>query len=214
MLKNLLSEHAAAKKLLVWDSTTGIGFLPVTESASEVYNKEYFEKYEGYAQTEMGEAITKFRAEFVRKHHKGSVIDVGIGSGAFVSAHGNAHGFDVNPVAIQWLKERNMWADPLTCSPRPVALTFWDSLEHILNAADYVMSATTWVFMSIPIFDGRKHVLKSKHFRPDEHYWYWSYKGITAWMGTLGFGVVSYSLKEVELGRDGIMTFAFKRIFN
>jgi hypothetical protein len=68
-----------------------------------------------------------------------------------------------------------------------------------------------WVFLSLPIFRDAEHALGSKHFRPDEHCWYFSLEGLVFAMKTCGFELVTHSRIESELGREGIGTFAFKR---
>ena len=34
------------------------------------------------------------------------------------------------------------------------------------------------VFLCLPLFTGPEHVLRSKHFRPEEHCWYWTRDGL------------------------------------
>jgi hypothetical protein len=65
--------------------------------------------------------------------------------------------------------------------------------------------------MSIPIFSGKDHALASKHFRPDEHYWYFTKVGLMGFMLGLGFTCRSESSFEIALGREDIQTFAFRR---
>jgi len=68
-----------------------------------------------------------------------------------------------------------------------------------------------WLFVSLPIFRDAEHVLRSKHFRPQEHVWYFSRDGLIYAMKQCGFDLVSESNVETELGREDIGTFAFKR---
>jgi hypothetical protein len=54
-------------------------------------------------------------------------------------------------------------------------------------------------------------VLRSKHFRPTEHCWYFTRPGLVFAMKLCGFVLVSESNIETELGREDIGTFAFRR---
>lgn len=197
------------KENLVWLPEQGIGYYPVRDFLGIVYDKKYFDKYKGYAQTEIGKSITKSRMEFVAKYFDGVVVDIGIGCGQFVEARKNTLGFDINPFGVEWLKSRNLFADPYK-SPFPAA-TFWDSLEHIQNIQFLLENVREWVFVSIPIFQSCEHVLRSKHFRKDEHCWYFTHKGFLAWMDTQGFSPITVERFEMDLGREDIFTFAFKR---
>ena len=68
-----------------------------------------------------------------------------------------------------------------------------------------------WLFMSLPVFNDVDHVLRSKHFKPDEHFWYFTRDGLVAAMLMCGFKLVAESDVESELGREDIGTFAFRR---
>lgn len=194
---------------LVWWPERGMGYYPVPNHLAP-YDDEYFTKYERYARTSMGREITRERVSIVQGYLRNEkLIDVGIGCGAFVEAFPGASGYDVNPRAVEWLRGRNGYADPLVdpCD----AMTFWDSLEHLPDPARFVCRARRFVFVSLPIFESAEHVLASKHFRPDEHFWYWTDPGIRRWFDRLGFACLEASDVEVELGREGIKTYVFKR---
>jgi hypothetical protein len=205
--------HGWAREGLVWLPERGMGFLEVTE---QPYDAEYFEKYAGYAATEMGRAITESRLALVLRHiNRGSaVVDVGIGSGHFLEAAGELlpflGGYDVNPAGIAWLNARGLFRDPRRV---PVdVLTFWDVLEHIPDPATYLVRAREWVFCSLPIVPGDgPPPLDWKHLRRDEHVWYWTHDGFIAWMAEKGFDLEEFSYIEVQLGREDIGTFAFRR---
>lgn len=173
------------------------------------YGKAYFEHYESY-RDERAQKITAGRVEFVKRHHEGPLLDIGIGCGAFVTQHGNAHGFDVNPHAIQWLKDRNLYADQLQ---NYKALTFWDVIEHVKDPNSYFkrVQRDALVFVSIPIFKDLTKVRDSKHYKPGEHFYYFTESGFVEWMALYGFRLLERSDHETEAGRDSIVSFAFKR---
>ncbi|HEX6941042.1 MAG TPA: class I SAM-dependent methyltransferase [Longimicrobiales bacterium] len=195
---------------LIWLPERGMGFLPIT---ARPYDRAYWEKYERYARTDLGRELTRLRVELVRRHagSAASAIDVGIGCGQFVLARGaNTYGFDINPVAVVWLKDRRLWRDPREQSAD--ALTFWDSIEHIPDPAPLLQNAREWVFASLPIVPGDGPPRPEwRHYRPDEHCWYWTRRGFLAWMEAHGFRCVEHNTMESLAGREDIETFAFRR---
>lgn len=192
----------------VWCPDYGIGYYPVTD---QPYDAAYFEKYQGYADNKQGHLITAARAALVRRHATGATAcDVGIGCGAFIEAAGG-FGYDINPVGVEWLQLRGIYRDPRETLFD--SLTFWDSLEHIPNAADFVAAAREWVFCSLPIVPGDGPPPKNwKHLRRDEHCWYWTRAGLIRWLAERGFECVECNAMETLLGREDIESFAFRRV--
>lgn len=190
---------------LAWIPKLGIGYYPVR---SNPYDEAYFEAYNAIKATPIGLALNKARIDLVNKYTNGSVLDIGIGNGAFVEARDDTFGFDINPVAVKWLIDRNKYRHPFRGAQ---ALTFWDSLEHIHNPTLMLQGAKEFVFVSCPIYDDVEHVLRSKHFKPDEHCWYWTVQGLTTFMRIFGFEVQEMNRMETEIGREDIGTFVFKR---
>lgn len=193
-------------KFIKWSDELGIGFLPLEETP---YNQDYFDKYVRMAQTEMGKALNDARCAIVECYAKDlDLVDVGIGSGAFMDAM-DCHGFDINPVALKMLIETRRYLDPY-CNKVQCA-SFWDSLEHIADVERILANVADYIFVSLPIFDDLDHVRRSKHFRPDEHCWYFTKDGFQRFVEGHGFKVVSYGWIESELGREDIGTFVCKR---
>ena len=156
----------------------------------------------------------KGRLEFVDRHFQGALVDTGIGSGAFVElrlAHKRATwGYDVNPAGVDWLTERKLLVDPYRCPFD--AMTLWDVLEHIPHYPPLLANVRKWIFVSTPIYRDAEHVLRSKHFRPREHCFYFTQPGLVYAMKLCGFELVSESTFETDLGREDIGTFAFRRV--
>ncbi len=194
---------------LQWYPQQEYGFLDIQPRA---YDKAYFDKYVEYENTSRGKAITRSRIEFVDRWHSGPLIDIGIGSGHFVANRKETFGFDINPEGVLWLKERGLFRDPLdTIFP---AYSFWDSFEHIKNPDEILLSMPkgTKAFMSIPIFSDAAHVLRSKHFRPDEHFWYFTAVGLIKFMSARSFVCLDIERFEMNLGREDIRSFVFQKI--
>ena len=153
------------------------------------------------------------RFNFVERHYRGPLIDVGIGSGAFIELRRGrgrtTYGYDVNPVGIAWLEERMLLVDPHLVAFD--AVTLWDVLEHIPDFQSLLANVREWVFLSLPIFCDAEHALRSKHFKPEEHYWSFTRDGLVAAMKMCGFVLVTEGTMETQLGREDIGTFAFRR---
>lgn len=189
------------------------------------YDQAYFDRYASYEGTPIADRLNAARVSFVERHWKGTVVDIGVGSGAFIKTRSafaarcltaiperRTLGFDVNPVAVEWLKSVGLFADVHAGEWRSLpAVTFWDTLEHIPDFRPLIDNVVLWAFVSIPIFVGPFHALASKHFRKDEHCWYFTEAGLVRVFDELGFDCVERNTDETAAGRDGIGSFAFRR---
>lgn len=200
-----------ARSRLTWWPEIGIGYYPV-EVGIEPYDQQYFETFARNADSFIGQALMQARVEFVEQHYQGPLIDIGIGSGAFVEQRARSHrtyGYDVNHAGIGWLNDRNLFRDPYAVMFN--AATMWDVLEHIPDYPKLLANVREWLFLSLPIFRDVGHVLASKHYKPEEHCWYFTPEGLVFAMKQCGFALVAESTIETDLGREDIGTFAFKR---
>lgn len=185
----------------------GIGRYPVP--AARPYDESYFAKYQQLADTETGRALTLARIQLVERHYTGLVLDVGIGAGQFVDSRPETLGFDVNPAGVDWLNARGAYADLYANKWR--ALTMWDVLEHIDEPELAIQQATEFVFVSIPIFTDAGDILRSHHFRKDEHIFYFTDEGLRRWFTEQGFECVEQNTIECQLGRKGVASYVFSR---
>lgn len=201
---------------LCWNSAAGIGFYPVKPIE---YGKDYFEKYQRYGLTDMGILLNTCRIQLVNKYTNGNVLDVGIGSGSFLVGRDvflDKHctqGYDVNLYGIEFLKHNQAFFDIYVNSYYPFeCLTFFDSLEHIVKPSEILKKLSNqYVIVSIPIFKSVDHVLKSRHYRKDEHYYYFTESALINYMRLLKCELVEVSDFEIQAGREGIYTFVFKK---
>lgn len=197
---------------LVWLPEHGMGAYPVQENP---YDEAYWQKYEAYAATELGRQLNEARLRLLDRYAAvGAVCDIGIGCGQFVAALRAAgrvaFGWDVNPTAIEWLREREWLLDPYVGECR--AMTFWDSIEHIPDVERILARVGKYVFVSLPIFSDARHVLASKHFRKDEHVYYWTRSGFLCWMAEHSFRCIEHNTMESLLGREDVHSFVFERV--
>jgi len=193
---------------LVFIPELGIGHYPVPTD-NRPYGEIYFDRYVRMSSSIMGEELTKERISFVERHYTGFLLDVGIGSGQFVESRNDTFGYDVNPSSIKWLREKQLWMD--LYDRNVPAISFWDSLEHIDRPDIAVSKSSNWVFLSIPIFESGDAILHSKHFRKDEHIWYFTDYGIINWFHEQGFECREHNYNEIYIGREGIGSYAFQR---
>jgi len=200
-----------AQGRLMWFEELGYGFYPVENTP---YDQAYFDRYRGQADTKIGQALNKARCDLVRTWWTGSILDVGIGDGAFLRSRGGEHfdfGYDVNPAGVAYLEEQGRFAELYNPYPGHQVATFWDSLEHIENAHFALAQVGYMAFVSLPIFDDVQHVLRSKHYRKDEHHHYWTRIGFINFAGQCGFAVADQNSMESDIGREGIETFVLTR---
>ena len=201
---------------LVWLPEAGVGYFECEFAAAPPYDAAYFERYAAQAATPIGRALMAHRVKLVKQSVGGdpSVLDVGIGSGAFVEAMRSefydCNGFDVNPAGVAWLEARGLFRNLYRDGPFDV-VTFWDALEHIRDPRPALAACARWAFVAIPIFRDAAHVLASRHYRKDEHYWYFTRAGFRRFAASQGFEVVDIVATETALGRDDIETFVLRR---
>lgn len=182
----------------------GVSLVPPIE-----YGECYWAKYEVMEDTKVGYRLLNLRHEFRQRHAdpQWRNVDIGIGAGGFISYRGGGEGFDVNERAIEWLSVRDgLW----TKQPRET-LTFWDSFEHIPDPWELVALATEGVFVSMPIFESAEHCLSSKHYRPGEHLWYFTERGLIEQMRIHGMTLIERNRDEERFGREDIGSYYFAR---
>lgn len=192
---------------LFWVPRKGIGFYPV-KPEEEHYDQEYFDIYINYAESPIAEDLNNARVNLIKKYIDHGVLDVGIGCGTFIESCEGSIGTDVNTVGIKWLEDRDILWNGVPVK----AATFWDSLEHLPNPDEMLNKVREWAFVSLPIFKDVNHILRSKHFKPTEHRWYFTEEGFINWMYDKGFECVEMNRMEEELGREDIGTYVFKRV--
>jgi hypothetical protein len=175
------------------------------------YDDAYYNKCASYEGQEIANKINAGRIALVNKYvGTARVVDVGIGSGEFIKSRPNTWGHDVNPAGIEWLRRNDLWAKSLL----PFAgATFWDVLEHVPTPEEYLkqIQLHSFLFCSIPLFYALGAIRASKHYRPNEHLYYFTEQGFVDWMERHGFLLLGMQDFEIQAGRESIYSFAFKR---
>ncbi len=179
------------------------------------YDNNYFEHYVVLEDTEISKRINAVRTSITEKHVK-CLIDVGIGSGEFIKkSQCKTYGFDINQKGITWLKERNKFVDIYNeAIPKDVqGWTFWDCLEHVPEHSKIfnLLQKDQYLFLSLPYFENLDKIRESKHYKPNEHYYYFTQHGLIDYMKDCGFELVEYNCNETKAGRSNIIACCFKK---
>lgn len=190
---------------LIWWPHKGYGFQAPNQP--HPYDDKYFAHCQAQERTKVGRKLLLSRLDFLGGHGK-RVVDVGVGGGSFCEL-ADCSGFDINPNAVTWLKSVNRFHD-LERNECEIAC-FWDSLEHILSPEVLIKNVKREVFISMPIYESAEHVIKSKHYKPNEHLWYFTENGLIRWMNERGFYLVERNRDEERFGREDIGSYRFCR---
>lgn len=175
------------------------------------YNEDYFNKCLSYEDREIALKINRGRIGLVNHYFDGPVLDIGVGSGEFIKKRPKTYGYDINPVAVEWLKEHGRFSNRFEDF---MCFTFWDVIEHVPDPGKYFDRIPRWayVFTSIPVFEDLTKIRKSKHYRPNEHLYYFTKNGLINWMQHYGFLFLQMQDFEIDAGREDIYTFAFRKV--
>jgi hypothetical protein len=191
---------------LIWDVEAARGMCSVKPDHS-IYDEPYFSKFTSWGERPVGKLLNEARVSLVNRHvGRSIVLDYGCGACSFVRMRGVevTRGYDI----MAYSTERLRGLDALVRkSDKISAFTFWDSFEHLENPAEVLSSRPRFVFMSIPIFAGPSDVISSKHWKPGEHYWYFTERGLVGYMADLGYDLIERSRIEECYTREGIGTF-------
>ena len=174
------------------------------------YEGQYFAHYQKLDSTQMGALLTRARLDLVSKYCAPyKTLDIGIGGGRYV-LESCGDGYDVCEDAVKWLETMGSYVDPY--KQKVSSVTCWDSLEHIPEPEKLLAQVKDWLFVSLPVCDTQTEWLRSKHYKPSEHLFYFSTRGLIEWCASLGFECLEVNKMESNLGREGISTFVLKRV--
>jgi len=221
MLRHAIGNLGAGQ--MIWVEPAGFGYL---EGCSpSIYDAGYFAHYRKICETPIAKALNRFRVDLLldaldlnADAQLQTVLDVGIGDGAFLRAAAarvpfgdvTLKGCDINPLGVEYLEQHDQLAQLEDPGGFDV-VCFWDVLEHLPDPRVGLRAARSVALVSIPIFESQLHALKSRHFKPGEHLWYFTRRGFIAFAYQEGFDVVDIRATESAIGRDGIETFVLQR---
>ena len=181
------------------------------------YEHDYFQNFVNLRNTKISKKLNKFRCDLTKKYtNDGNVLDIGIGSGEFIDKiKKNIFGFDINPHGIKWLKDKGNFLNPYYDDISKIdVITMWDALEHMVNPCYFLskIKKNQFVIVTLPIYDNFIRLSLSKHFKKNEHIYYWTNESFDWYMEQNGFKIVETSEQENKCGRQGVKTFVCKKI--
>jgi len=170
------------------------------------YDLNYWEKMLRQ-NSSTAETISRIRWNFVQEIKPQIVLDFGSGPGWFRA---------FRPSYVEEMDTYDIapWPQTGIRHERYELITFWDSLEHVkdLNSLNDLFSRTKYIALSIPIRPIGIQLKKWKHYKPGEHYHYFTVKSLQAFFNSKGFKMIKHGWPEVECGiREDIGSFIFKR---
>jgi hypothetical protein len=178
------------------------------------YDESYFQHYLDIKGSEIAKRLNAARTGITEKYCR-CLLDIGIGSGEFIGlSKSKVFGFDINPFAVRWLKEEGLFVDLYGDHPEGIeGFTLWDTLEHVPEPQLLFQQipSNRFVFVSLPIFEDLNKVRASKHFKPNEHLYYFERRGLVTFMTDSGFEFIAHNDDETKAGRESIETFVFRK---
>jgi SAM-dependent methyltransferase len=206
----------------------GRGYATELDAKEISYNLNYFDILKSYENTDIDKKLMRCRVDLVRAYcdKKGEVFDFGCGTGQFlrkIRSHVYmVYGYDVMIASKKWLKDNFMYLNPYSESnqnffmEKLTGVCFWDSLEHLEDPSIILnfLPENCFVFISIPIFDDIEKIKQSKHYRPGEHYWYFTHRGLLDYMYSLKYIYFGYNDCESKAGRKNIYSYVFRKALN
>jgi len=199
--------------LLTWDEEKRLGYYPVKDTW---YNDLYYDASVKNSQSPIAKALNEFRARIINKYVEGKILDFGTGCGALLNYRKNIIGYDICPKSIEMLKSRGLFYDFYRNDldkEKIKGISFFDVLEHIRDPKTILNQINgQHVIVSIPIFRDKNHALTSKHFKINEHFWYFTDHSFVDLMESCGFHLLERTNEETKIGREDIYTYVFKRM--
>lgn len=151
------------------------------------------------------EMISKIRWDFVNKINPRIVLDYGSGPGwfrAFRPPGVEVDTFDIAP-----------WPQTGINHDAYDLITFWDVIEHFEDLDKQLLSKlemTRFVAGTTPILPEGQDIKRWKHFKPGEHYQYFTEKGLIDYFIKNGFQLLKTGYPE-NPPRVNIISFLFKK---
>lgn len=191
------------------------------------YADAYWDEYQKRSTTEIGERIHNARLNLCEKFGSRTLLDVGIGSGQFLQmwnslSNPNApracFGYDINKIAVKWMKDSRVFADPYKAGEIVGdGACCWDTLEHMHDPQAFLglFKRGQKLFVSLPIYPRWKllegGLVNSKHFKPNEHVLYFTPEGLIWYLGMHHFHLLHFDRREIKAGREGVGSFVFEK---
>jgi SAM-dependent methyltransferase len=202
---------------------------------STIYKNSYAECYIGYQQTPINDPLNLFRLGLISRWLRtgDSVLDIGCCIGEFIrfaERYYSCVGYDPNQFAIKIARSRvnsPIYGELNGKVPHVKMVTMFDVIEHLQdpygfldNLRDnYLLPNGTIVVItpnvdSIPVWD-ETSLQNWKHYKPEEHLFLYSEKGLTTLFERSGFQVIHVGQEESDIrpgnSNGGLLTVVARR---
>lgn len=179
------------------------------------YLKEYDKKTIEKSNSEISNELYKRRINLIKKYLKpdNKYLDFGCGHLKIINRIKKSYGFDINPYVVDKLVSNGKYVNGYDVIGMFDIISFFDSLEHILDIENILkkIKRRALLIIALPVFD-LKNIKKSKHYRPYEHYYYFSKNSFIKYMKKLKFELLEVNNDEIQCGREDIYTYVFRKI--
>lgn len=168
------------------------------------YDVEYYDNLlRQYSSTAREIAI--IRHEFIRSLRPKWILDYGSGVGwfrAFRPDGVEVDTFDIGPFTQTGISRDSY---DIVC--------FHDVLEHIPDWGTIapIISKAKYVAGTVPILVNGQVLSTWKHYKPGEHFYYWSEKGFESAMNEVGLERIEHGWPECP-PRTDILSFKYRRV--
>jgi len=155
--------------------------------------------------TQHAQEICDIRWNFVKEINPKTVLDFGCGMGHFRAFR--PEGTEVDTYDI------GGWPQTGIHRSQYDLITFWDVIEHIkkLEVLRPVLKMASHVAVTVPIKPEGGKLVGWKHYKPGEHFHYFSVKSLKAWFDSEGFEFIAGGWPEEECGiREDIFSGLFR----
>jgi len=168
------------------------------------YNLEYLENLIRL-QSKTAQDIAERRWAWISDLDPKTVLDYGCGAGWFRAFRTNGawvDSYDIGPYAQTGIRRKNY---DVVC--------FFDVLEHMktLEEVSGVVVMAKYVAGTVPIIQDCRPLQTWKHYKPGEHFQYWSEAGFEAAMEAIGLVKIAHGWVECP-PREDIMSFKYRRV--
>ena len=214
--------------VMIFDKLKGYAYQKDRSKPIE-YGNDYFDKlkkYEGADRSDRAQKISGGRVRMVKRYEEywssfahENILDYGCGACTFIKTildddyfHIFPRGWDVMTESKRNMPQGSRWFDPYNENMREIGLiTMWDVIEHLPEPSKLLdlVKHGTCVILSTPLYDSLDDIKDSKHYRPNEHFWYFTDKGIKVFMAEHGFFFEEQQYFEMAAGRENIGTYVF-----
>ena len=169
------------------------------------YNKEYFRLISDTYKT-TARIINQIRWDFVKEIKPKIVLDYGAGA-CFLSKYAPkgvvVDTYDIGDFPVKYTGIRHKSYD---------LIFLCDVLEHIpdFREFDYLWEKAEYVYISIPILPKGRELKTWKHFKPGEHYHYFTERSLDLFFEGRGFENIKSGYPECKI-RSDIYSVLYKR---